>query len=165
MFFHAAITGNDVKIDWATATESDNDYFEVQRSSNGIEFESIATIPGQGFSVTTTLYQELDTDPLSGLSYYRLKQVDIDGTEQFSHVVPIRFEADGIHGWVNEDILYVSHGMSGTPYSIFDASGKLIMSGTLGIEVASFDISTLPRGAYLFRAENEKKHDFLRFMR
>lgn len=82
---------NDQRIDlkWITATEADNDHFSVMRSANGIDFKEVARVQGAGNSNTTLFYHAIDAEPLPGTSYYRLDQVDHDGTSTASTVVAV----------------------------------------------------------------------------
>ncbi len=83
-----------VNLSWATAGEKNNDYFNVQRSATGQEFQTIATVKGQGQgqgnSTSAHEYALLDSRPRAGLAYYRLRQVDIDGTSVFSPIVAVK---------------------------------------------------------------------------
>ncbi len=72
----------DVELKWVTSSEINNDYFELQRSSDGLTYEVIATVEGNGTTNDTQEYTFIDTRPSIGKNYYRLKQVDFDG--QFS---------------------------------------------------------------------------------
>jgi hypothetical protein len=74
---------------WSTASETDNNYFDLERSYDGETFTSIATIDGFGPGTTsmTRNYSFLDKDPCNGIVYYRLRQVDINGVESYSDVV------------------------------------------------------------------------------
>ena len=76
--FEATPNGDDVDVSWATASEINNDYFEVLRSSNGNEFESIVTIDGAGNSNEILNYEFEDDNPYPGVSYYKLKQIDFE---------------------------------------------------------------------------------------
>ena len=87
--FNAKLNNTVIDIDWATASEVNNDYFEIQRSSNSKDFESILLVDGAGNSNVILNYDTVDVNPLDGLSYYRLKQVDFDGTITYSKVVAV----------------------------------------------------------------------------
>ena len=89
-------TDNGVMITWATATEIDNDYFEIQRSTDGKEYQSIGITSGAGRSDRRIDYDFLDTSPLLGIVYYRIKQVDFDGTQTYSNVIRLEVEDDGL---------------------------------------------------------------------
>ena len=69
-----------VKLKWESAEEVDNDYFTVLHSKNGLDFEEIARVTGSGFSNQIKHYQIVDAAATPGINYYRLEQVDYDGT-------------------------------------------------------------------------------------
>ncbi len=83
--FNARLNDKKVNIDWITASELKNDYFSVERSEDGISFESIVQIHGAGTSSIYHYYETTDEHPLEGQSYYRLKQTDYDGKYTFSN--------------------------------------------------------------------------------
>lgn len=74
---------------WSTASERNNDHFQVLRSTDLAEWEEIARIPGAGNSQSVQDYHAVDPMPLEGVNYYTLVQVDLDGTESGSPVVAI----------------------------------------------------------------------------
>ena len=78
-----------VSLDWSTASELNNDYFTLQRSSDGIHFIDLAEVDGAGTSNTVNHYNYIDAQALSGISYYRVMQTDWDGTYTFSKIVKI----------------------------------------------------------------------------
>ncbi|MDQ8005294.1 MAG: hypothetical protein REI64_10875 [Pedobacter sp.] len=75
-----------VNLAWSTASEKDNSHFEVARSANGIDFERLDDVKGNGNSNVVRNYSFTDTKPVVGVNYYRLKQVDFDGDFAFSNV-------------------------------------------------------------------------------
>jgi hypothetical protein len=76
----------EVELNWAIAIEINNDYFTVERSADGTTFEPVLEVTGAGNSNVMRTYNDLDKEPLSGLSYYRLKQTDYDGTSTYSQM-------------------------------------------------------------------------------
>ncbi len=70
---------NSIVLTWSTVSESDNDYFDLQRSANGIDYFTIAQIAGNGKSIERINYEYTDNNPLIGKNYYRLIQYDFDG--------------------------------------------------------------------------------------
>ena len=82
--FKASPKNDKVLLDWITATETNNDYFTVERSNDGINFKTLFTKRGAGNSTTTRYYEMTDENPLEGQSYYRLKQTDYDGKFTYS---------------------------------------------------------------------------------
>ncbi len=94
--FTASAESSGVRLDWVTASERGNDYFTVLRSSDPTlvdSWEEVTRVGSVGDSQTTTFYESLDSNPLSGTSYYKLRQTDLDGTFTESHVVPVSFSS------------------------------------------------------------------------
>lgn len=93
--FHAIQKGSEVVIEWATASELNNDFFTIERSRNGKHFEIVATVAGNGTDKQANDYQFIDRDPYLGLSYYRLSQTDFDGTTEQFPMVSVLFRPIG----------------------------------------------------------------------
>ena len=92
----ATINGNQLK--WATSAETENSFFEIQRSKDGSSFSSIANIYGSGNSVMVSSYNYLDKTQLSEKNYYRMKQVNTDSKFSYSKVILIsKFRKQGIN--------------------------------------------------------------------
>jgi|GEM_PF-2344126 hypothetical protein len=86
--FSATPDGNVVDIKWSTASEVNNHYFTVERTTDGIHYETVATVGGAGNSDYTISYSAKDENPVEGTSYYRLKQTDFDGkSKTFENVI------------------------------------------------------------------------------
>jgi hypothetical protein len=83
------IKGTYVQLNWSTASENNNHLFNVQRSADGITWETISTIVGAGNSTQTMYYTEIDENPLQTIAYYRLQQVDFDGVYSYSPIIAI----------------------------------------------------------------------------
>lgn len=151
--FDAQPEGEMVRLDWATASERNNDYFEVQRSADGGEFSTIAHVKGAGTKLTSSSYQVWDEYPLSGLRYYRLKQVDFDGTSTFSNVVSVRMNLEAEFSmWPNP----ITAGGTVT----FSKKGGYALFNSLGIKlqeaesVEQLDTSGLTAGVYFVRYQS-----------
>lgn len=84
--------GKKVKLDWSTASEQNNDRFEVQKSNDGRIWNTIATLKGQGTSNEVSNYSSYDNKPSTGLNYYRLKQFDVDGRSTYFEVKSLKFD-------------------------------------------------------------------------
>jgi len=76
-------------LDWITSAEMNNNHFELERSADGMSFEKIGEVAGHGTSQEAHSYAFDDVNPMNGVNYYRLKQVDNDGTYSYSNVVPL----------------------------------------------------------------------------
>ena len=90
--FTATKNNKVVDVKWETASELNNDYFEVEKSKNGIDFETLTYVKGAGNSTARLNYSTLDENPFNGISYYRLKQVDLDQTFTYSQIQSVEFE-------------------------------------------------------------------------
>lgn len=88
--FDASLKNNAVDLEWATAVEINNNFFTIERSSDGEHFETVFTKSGAGNSTTNHYYEGTDYHPLTGYSYYRLKQTDFDGHYTYSEVKTVK---------------------------------------------------------------------------
>jgi len=99
--FEARLSGEVINLVWTTASETNNDYFTVERSKNGLDFEDIIKVDGAGTSQRGITYLAVDDNPPlfplnkggQGVVYYRLKQTDYDETFTYSKIVAINLEA------------------------------------------------------------------------
>ncbi len=87
--FKGEVVGNQVSLTWKTLLETNNAYFEVERSANSLDFEPIGIVEGVGSSQSIHAYSFWDLIPLPNASYYRLKQVDFDGKAQHSNIIQV----------------------------------------------------------------------------
>jgi Secretion system C-terminal sorting domain len=91
--FTASLNNNqEVDLKWTTASEINNDYFTLERSVDGLFFESIAVVDGAGNSSGILNYKSVDKNPYEGVSFYRLKQTDFNGDYSYSSIETIKIE-------------------------------------------------------------------------
>jgi hypothetical protein len=111
--FELRPAAGDVVLLWETASEQNNDYFQVEHSRDGRRFEVIAALNGRGTTQVTQQYEFLHQQPGAGTHYYRLRQVDFDGRYEYSPirvievegteaVAPFRAWSDGAQVWVED---------------------------------------------------------------
>ncbi|QNE38747.1 T9SS type A sorting domain-containing protein [Hymenobacter sp. NBH84] len=156
--FAAKLTAGGVKLDWATASEKNNKGFEVQRSQDGEQFTVLQFVKGQGSKGGATVYTALDAQPLSGTSYYRLKQVDEDGTFAYSPVAAITNieAAREVTFYPNpaRDVLNISTSESlvGARVTVTDLTGRTLLTRTLDAS-NTVSLSVLRTGTYLVTVE------------
>lgn len=154
-----------VEIFWTTASEINNSHFVVERSSDGKNWSDLAIIQGMGNSSSLIQYNYTDTNPFRGLTYYRLKQVDFDGSFSYSTIRTINnFDAAKnvlIYPNPASNQLTIS-GLSITQgdYEIHSSSGRLVTHQTSIISSEKFlvdlDISCLPNGIYFLSTAQGK---------
>ncbi|MCZ6900050.1 MAG: T9SS type A sorting domain-containing protein, partial [Bacteroidetes bacterium] len=88
--FDAQVVENKVRLSWETAFEKDNDYFTIERSMDAQKYEIVSIIDAVGNSQENQAYSLFDEQPYEGISYYRLKQTDFDGSFTYSYVVSVQ---------------------------------------------------------------------------
>ena len=176
---------------WQTANEYNNDYFEVEKSTNLINIETIAKVQGAGFSNTIIDYLVTDKNPYSGVSYYRLKQVDFDGTRSYSDWVAVEFkdinelentnnklviepEIEILSAYPNPTndvvkILYNSSCNQEVQYSIFDYTGRLLDNGThnsiKGENEIDLNFQTYENSVYIVIIKASKSTDQIKIIK
>lgn len=96
--FNAIMNSGKVDLTWSTASERNNDYFTIEKSKDGFNFETVTLVSGAGNSTSIIEYTDVDYKPYSGISYYRLKQTDYNGLFSYSKIVSVNyfFGDDGI---------------------------------------------------------------------
>jgi len=167
--FTATPEGSAVRLNWITASEYENALFTVERSKYGIEFEHVVDVPGAVFSTGLLNYTDLDRSPYSGLSYYRLRQTDLDGTFTYSTVVPVVIGGIADRPLVvfgREGTVTAVHDFkAGSRYELMDMTGRVISSGNTTMdgrtEVNGADLS---HGAYVFRVQDGERMESERFV-
>ena len=140
---------------WHTATEINNDYFEVQKSIDGLEFYKIGTVKGAGNSSTTLSYSLKDKAPES-INYYRLKQVDFDGTTSFSKTIVLKgnlqIDAQIYQDETNFSIVLGRN--EPVTIQVMNAMGQIVYSNQM-IGAHSIAKSQFSGGIYFVRIQNE----------
>ncbi len=149
--FEAVLTSNNVELVWYTASEQQNQGFEIQRSTDGVSWEKMGWVDGQGESSVLTAYTFHDKLARGGTYYYRLRQVDIDGAFSLSPIVTLNYSGDDnaiflAPNPVIDKLLISVH--EEARMDIYDITGKLVMSSPL-LEEFEIDFSSYPRGMYL----------------
>lgn len=151
--FSARIKTNSVNIDWTTATESNSDYFNVERSFDGSEFEVLGQKKAQGNSMENVNYSFLDESPINGINYYRLRQVDIDGSFRFSEIIPIEYSTGNNQFDIypvpaNGEISFASK--IPCKLIIYNPSGQIVYDQTCNAGENSIDLYSLTSGLYFY---------------
>jgi hypothetical protein len=161
-YFQAIPSDKQVLLKWQTSTEVNNDYMEVERSTDSRSFRSIGRVDGAGNSDQLIDYQLTDPNPLSGISYYRLRQVDFDGSVNFSKIVTVQFRADGTIPKVYPTLLQQSRLLtvdlqqrSSEPVllELVNLNGQQVKRYTLqGGAVHQIDTNGIEKGTYILRS-------------
>lgn len=159
-----------VEVTWTTASETNNDFFTVQRSIDGVSFEDVTIVDGAGNSSSIINYSAVDYNPYGGTSYYRLKQTDFDGTSKYSDVAAVScgnnvtdFNLVNAYDQGNGTMAVVFNAGDNEPYTVtvYDIIGKQITETTgkaySGQNQINIAVGDLARGIYMVNLKNEFK--------
>ncbi len=162
-------SGNGNQLNWVTATETNNDFFNLERSSDGIEFNTVATVDGAGNATSIKNYEYFDANPLNGLNYYRLKQVDFNGDFFYSTIISIDnsvLENSFVQVFPNpsNDIVNIITSNNIAFLIIYDMIGNIVYSNSS--EQKSFQFDPIAKGFYVIKAiSKEGKESSTRFIK
>ncbi len=164
-YFQATRQENGILLEWATLTETNNDYFTIEKSFDGVSFEQVTTVPGMGTTLEPQQYVYLDqkAGEKSGnrnVLYYRLKQTDFDGTFTYSEIVAVNLPSKGALAvnrlWQENQTLVADLAVpfdTQLDLRLFNLDGRLLnykrenVAG--GNAQLKFDLIELPPGIYL----------------
>ncbi|HEV8285643.1 MAG TPA: T9SS type A sorting domain-containing protein [Chitinophagaceae bacterium] len=151
--FKANVEKNEVKLSWHTASEHNNKYFEVQHSIDGNNFTAIGTIPGKGTTTIPSDYSFSHTNPVAGVNYYRLKQIDIDDRYEYSDVITAKINYRNLTSLYPNPIkekLIISSSVN-TEANLLNEAGQKLQSIKLVQGRNELGISKLQGGVYFIK--------------
>ena len=163
--FNGKVTANGNLLTWQTASELNNKGFYIERSNNGLEWKEISFVEGYGTSHEMREYEFLDKNANYGLIYYRLRQVDYDGTHEMSHTISLEskdnIELLNIYPIPTSEKLtidYYSKVDDKIEIEVFDVLGKPVLSArqrvSEGMNSLTLSISDLDKGFYVLKLVN-----------
>lgn len=172
--FNAVKNGKTSLLTWTTSTELNNRGFEVEKSTDGIQWTLLQFVPGSINSNSSKKYNTTDFAPNKGINFYRLKQIDMDGRSTYSQTEKLIFEKsnftaidiypnpvkDVLQFRVNDDVSAAAH------IVITDMQGKAIKTMNLNLQgvVNQIPVSEIPQGMYLLKYVNGKNTVIRKFM-
>lgn len=145
-------------LDWKTETEINNKHFEIERSTNQTAFTRIGIVSASGNTTGSTSYQFIDHYPANGNNFYRIKQVDQDGSFEYSKIIKLSMDANAlialypnpVKGMLKMDLPQANDFHS---IELYDATGKLVARKNLdkGSIHEEIDMQHLPGGWYIIQ--------------
>jgi hypothetical protein len=139
-----------ILINWVTATETNNEYFSLYKSNDGINFNMIYNTPGAGNSTITLNYSYIDDNNIKQLQYYKLKQTDYDGLTSESNIIAVESDICNSNIIITKEFIKISVNNNDIDYRIIitDMCGKIIVSKYLsGVQSVNM-VNTLSSGLY-----------------
>lgn len=156
-----------VELDWVTASEINNDYFSIERSMDAVNFYTIQNLPGAGNSSQMLTYHTVDDNPISGISYYRLKQTDYNGDFKYSQIEVVKNENSDFEiisfNSSDEQLELTIHSSKETSFTVelYNIEGRKMyfLNGQFNNQEKkiAFPISAFSKGIYLIKASNGDK--------
>ncbi len=165
--FDAVLQDGFVELSWETASEINNDHFVVERSNDGVNWTSFAKVKGAGNSNSTLSYFQADVANFTGVRYYRLTQVDFDGTKEtfkaidVSKIATAPFEIKVFPNPMNEEVKvsFFADKQGYSRFRIYAESGQEMYGGLVGTVQGensfNFNTSSFTEGIYVFKIEKE----------
>lgn len=169
--FEAILQDNSiVELNWATASEINNEFFTIEKSKDGVNFEKVLIVDGSENSTSMINYSAVDINAYKGISYYRLKQTDLDGTYNYSYIVSVENMSYGFavlkvfpnpssgECTVNLDNIADPSNAKIT-IKMIDANGKELKYNTSSLnENGSLKINDLEPGIYIVNAITDNEN-------
>ena len=155
--FTAKKENENIMLEWTTLSELNNEWFDIEHSTDGKTFDLLNTIAGAGSSLVTNNYHYLHQKPNTGTHYYRLKQIDFDGQFSYSPTRVVEMSSTDKFKFSfnqNDKTIHVEYKelQNSSPYRIIGLNGQILVEGNLESGSTSFKTSMeyLPKGYYIF---------------
>jgi hypothetical protein len=159
--FAGICDGTRIKLKWSTATETNNDYFTIERGSDGVNFNILDTIAGAGNSYQTLHYTFIDENVMEAIYYYRLKQTDFNGAFKYSKLIALTCNGDFSQDIVvypnpvtNELNIEIPGNMQSVNFEIISSTGAVVNKGSLN-QKTKVQTSGFASGIYMIKFAND----------
>ena len=157
LYFHATCMGDAVQFEWATASETNNEYFTIERSTDAVHYEEVARIQGAGTTSLRSEYSFMADNTNSGMTYYRLRQTDIDGAVEVFSPVALQCTAEqavevDIYPVPARDLVnIVSTGEAISRVEVYNIQGSRLTSQETEGSRLQLNVSGYAAGAYVVK--------------
>lgn len=159
--FTGRLINKSVELSWTTLVEINNDYFEILKSSDGTSFEVVGKVEGNGTMNRRNSYSFTDDQPSSGMNYYKLKQVDLDGRSESFNVIRVHNKSNRIKVYpthiantINVEIEDTESATLTIISSVGETQKVIVLNSTFN----SLDITELPAGVYFAKVESNSQY-------
>jgi len=165
--FKGSCKENVVLFNWTTASESNNDYFTIERTQDTGKFVEIGTIEGANNSTESIDYSFTDNAPLNDISYYRLKQTDFDGNYSYSKLVNVDSDSKtseiNIYPNPNSGNFNVEGAKLNSNFIIFSPLGREIYKSRINSINTEINLDKVSNGVYFIEISSESETTTLKF--
>ena len=166
--FLATAIKNTSILSFATASETNNAFFTIERSADGTSFDAIGEIKGAGNSNTTLSYDFTDERPFAGVNYYRIKQTDYDGQYSYSEIRSVRHKGISnvsITPRTTEGRLDINTELEDYTIAIYNVSGQEVKKMTGMSLDQSISLETLHAGVYFVKINSRSESETVRIVK
>jgi hypothetical protein len=154
LYFNTKVVKDKVAIEFATTSEENNDFFQIERSRDGISFDAFDRLASNAGRGGEPVYKLVDNTPYAGINYYRIKQVDTDGKFSYSKVSAVDFNAKIDFIILNNrtyDVIEINSSKESYDLELYNTSGQL-MKNLKGLSAnQTISLSDFNDGAYILR--------------
>ncbi len=163
--FNYIVKNNSVHLQWQTASEYNTDKFEIEKSTDGANFNKVGTVASAGISNTAKDYYFPDANP-AAINYYRIKQIDKDGKSSYSKTIPVKFKGGNplsIQPNIVTNQLRVNIGLQQQEkghIQVYDISGKAVLNFTGRSGYNEINVSGFSAGSYFIRLQTRTGESF-----
>ncbi len=172
--FQATPDHDGIHLSWRTATEQNNDYMAVERSADGVKFEELGRVKGAGDTQEPQEYTFVDDNPLRGINYYRLRQVDFDGAFEYHKTISVLFDGKesglGVRAFPNPaqgslQASWAANADQPTTLQVLDMTGRQLAEYQLPAGVSTYELplNAMPAGLYILQARQGGRTETMRF--
>ncbi|MFT5348183.1 MAG: hypothetical protein ACI9M3_001221, partial [Bacteroidia bacterium] len=161
--FTAEVEDGHVQLNWVTASEINNDYFNIEHSTDGVIFTSVNKIRGAGNSMQTLKYSSIHHPAIDGISYYRLKQTDYDGQTSYSKIVAVDFNTSDFiiaiypNPFSKKTTFNTNVNLKDATLIIYNSHKVVRQIENISGTIFTFKRDNLPNGLYWIKLMEDKK--------
>lgn len=175
--FTATAMENQINISWITASENNTDYFEVEKSIDGINFELLTKMQAAGSSVNKLEYNAVDVHPFEGVNYYRLKQIDVNKSFTYSDIISVNYEMsssnDMFYSYPNpfNDHLTITYSFYSNDLinvQLMDVLGKIVYYNQIEkgrLKTLVIETGDLEKGVYFLSLRSSEQHHIYKLLK
>jgi len=167
--FDATCEDEKIHITWSTASETNNDYYTIERSIDGVSFDAIALVDAKGNANAAANYSIQDVNPINGISYYRLTQTDFDKNSKTYNIVGVSCSSKNssvvVYPNPNNGSFTIQGLEIGAELLVTDVLGKIIYKAITSDVKTQLNLGHLSRGIYYLKTNNDLNgSDFKKIM-
>jgi Secretion system C-terminal sorting domain len=172
-FITAKLQAAQILVTWGTEQEVNSLKFDVERSVNGIQFNKIGEQQAAGNSSTLKTYSFVDTKPETGFNYYRVKQIDVDGSVHYSAIVKVLHTQNIKEAFIAPnpvvDVVNLVEPIATNinTLEVYDSKGTLVLRKVVNsaVQLYSLPVTNLPTGKYVLKINYGKRTKSLVFVK